>query len=86
MHNYSVNIKDRRYKIFDPAKKQDILHLIKFIIYTITVVKPIFDSLRGFVKKKDYAWFLHPVVCWCMLVIYSSWKLMSWERETFIGE
>lgn len=60
----------RRYKVFDSESKKDNLLLCLFIVYTITIIRPFFDALRGFIKKRDFAWFLHPIVCWSFLYIY----------------
>ncbi len=61
---------NRRYKVFDSSRKRDKLLLLMFVVYTITLVRPLFDSLRGFVRKPDFAWFLHPIVCWLFLISY----------------
>lgn len=60
----------RRYKVFDSANKNDILKLILFVFYTVTIVKPLFDASRGFIAKRDFAWFLHPIVCFMFLYAY----------------
>lgn len=61
---------NRRYKVFDPNNYRDALLLLSFIVYTITILRPLFDAFRGFLKKRDFAWFLHPIVCWCFLYVY----------------
>lgn len=60
----------RRYRVYDPNKRQDNIRLLLFIIFTLTLIKPLFDALRGFVKIKDWAWFLHPMVCILFLYAY----------------
>ncbi len=60
----------RRYKIYDPAKMSDNLKMLKFAVYTVTMVKPLFDSAIGYLKVRDKAWFLHPVACWAFLWAY----------------
>jgi glycosyltransferase involved in cell wall biosynthesis len=57
----------RRYSVYMPS---DTLLLIRFIIYAITIIKPLFDSMRGFKKIRDFAWFLHPFLCFTLVVIY----------------
>jgi glycosyltransferase involved in cell wall biosynthesis len=44
--------------------------IIKFIFYTILIVPVILQSFRGFFKKKDSAWFFHPIACFITLFIY----------------
>ncbi len=60
----------RRYSVYEPPK--DTFNLIKYSIYSATLVKPLYDSMRGFMKIRDVAWFLHPVMCFAMLLIYGS--------------
>lgn len=45
---------------------------IKFTLYTILIFPSIFDSIRGFFKKHDPVWFLHPLFCLITLYIYTS--------------
>lgn len=63
--------KRRRYKLFDWQKNRDRLNLLKFILYTLTFLKPLYDALRGYVKVKDRAWLLHPFVCFIFLFAYT---------------
>lgn len=65
---YFESLKKRRYAVF--MSSQDKAGLLKFIIYTVTFVKPFFDSLKGFIKVRDIAWFLHPFVCFSFLLVY----------------
>lgn len=58
----------RRFSVYEPPK--DTFNLIKYCLYSITFVKPLYDSIRGFMKVPDAAWFLHPAMCFAMLVIY----------------
>lgn len=70
---YFERISKRRYAVF--IWKTDILNLIKFILFSLTFVKPSFDSIRGYLKVKDVAWFLHPIICFSFLIIY-SWAVV----------
>ncbi|MFA5750221.1 MAG: glycosyltransferase family 2 protein [Candidatus Shapirobacteria bacterium] len=45
---------------------------IKFILYTALIIPSLFDSFRGFIKKRDPVWFLHPFFCFITLIIYGS--------------
>lgn len=60
----------RRYLIFDPSKGSHRIRLVLYIAFTVTLLKPIIDSMRGFFVYPDLAWFLHPVVCWIYLYAY----------------
>ena len=48
------------------------LSQIKFIFYTILIFPSLFDSFRGFFRKPDFVWFLHPILCLITLYIYLS--------------
>jgi len=36
---------------------------IKWIFYVILIFPMLFDTIRGFIKKPDSAWFFHPLAC-----------------------
>jgi len=61
----------RRYLIYNPKRFSDNLRLFLFILYTITFVKPLLDSIKGYLLIRDIAWFAHPLVCWVYLYTYS---------------
>lgn len=63
--------KKRRYLIYNSKKLQDNLKLFLFIFYTVTFIKPFVDSLRGYLRVRDRAWFIHPFVCWVYLYAYT---------------
>lgn len=75
LHAYYLREKknnlQRRYFIFNPKKISHIIKLSLFVLYTITFIKPLLDSFRGFVYIRDKAWFMHPFVCWVYLISYS---------------
>ncbi len=64
LHNFSL----RRYSVYDPA--EDRWALLKYIVYTVTLVRPLADSIRGWFRIRDGAWFVHLFMCWAMLYIY----------------
>ena len=51
---------------------RDLVILIGFIIYSITLIGPILKSIAGYIRKPDLAWFWHPVMCVTMVVIYGK--------------
>lgn len=72
MKYYSRDFIDkRRYLTYDAKSFIDNLRLLKFIFFTVTIIIPVYDSIRGYFKVKERAWFLHLPMCWAMLVIYS---------------
>ena len=50
--------------------KSNTIPTIKFILYVILFFPMIIDMIRGFIKKPDIAWFLHPILCLITLFIY----------------
>lgn len=70
----------RIYYVFSWRSKKDIFNLMKFIFFSITIVIPTFEAIRGFMKKRDWAWFLHPVICLVMLFGY-GWSEILWIIE-----
>jgi len=61
---------NRRYKVFDVKNKTDVFNLMRFMFCTIFLIHPFYESLRGYVKIKDKAWFLHPLFCLGILFGY----------------
>ncbi len=42
----------------------------KYLVFTLLIVPLIFQSLKGYIRKPDYAWFFHPIACWITLWEY----------------
>lgn len=71
MNKYYLNsFSSRRYSVYDSA--DDKLKLIWFVFLAVTTVKPLFDSIRGWLKIHDRAWFVHPLMCWAVVWIYGT--------------
>ncbi|MBI4972700.1 MAG: glycosyltransferase family 2 protein [Candidatus Omnitrophica bacterium] len=68
---YFKDFKRRRYKIYDSSKMQDNIKLLLYILYSLTFVKPSYDAFKGFLRVRDIAWFLHPFMCFAMLLCYA---------------
>lgn len=45
--------------------------VFKFILYTLLFIPVFIQAIRGYLVKRDRAWFFHPVACWVTLYIYS---------------
>lgn len=69
-HYYLASDVSRRYLIYDPHSVKSNVQLVAYVIYTVTMVKPFIDALRGFLVIPDIAWFVHPLVCWMYLFAY----------------
>jgi glycosyltransferase involved in cell wall biosynthesis len=44
---------------------------VKYLLYTILIFPLLCQSLKGYLKKPDIAWFFHPLACWITLFVYS---------------
>lgn len=67
---YMDDFSARRYSVF--SLKQDMVNLVLFVFISLTFIKPLFDSIKGFIKVKDVAWFVHPFMCFAMTVVYAQ--------------
>lgn len=52
-------------------------------ITMVTVVKPTYDAIRGFIVIPDVAWFLHPVLCFLIPPMYAGMIVASKTRSIF---
>ncbi len=46
------------------------MKVLKFIVYTITVIPLVSQLLRGYLRKQDMAWLFHIPACWITLNVY----------------
>lgn len=67
MRLYFTDKPRRRYHVYSSSERQK---LLKYLIYSFTFVKPTKDSINGYKKFDDTAWFLHPILCALTAVIY----------------
>ena len=51
--------------------------LVRVSAYMLLFFPVIYDSLRGFLKKPDLAWFFHPIACFGELGIYIYYFIKS---------
>jgi glycosyltransferase involved in cell wall biosynthesis len=56
--------------------------LLLFVAATVTTLPLLVQSLIGYVRKRDRAWWFHPVAAWTTLVLY-GWE---WLRARFRPE
>ena len=63
----------RRYGILS---RKGIVELLLSIIICASVVIPFIDSIRGFRKIRDIAWFLHPILAFSFVAMY-SWVIIT---------
>lgn len=60
-----------------PWQNQNKSGLSKFVLSCITIFPLFYQSLKGFFKKPDLAWFFHPIACFVTLWIYSSETILA---------
>ena len=58
-----------------------LLRKIKLALVCLTFVIPIKDSLRGYLKVRDAAWFLHPVLCCWVFLVYAKLSIEDSFRK-----
>lgn len=59
---------DRTY----PLTKNHLLPTVRFCLYVVTIIPMFYDTIRGFIKKPDTAWFFHPLACLITLYSYGT--------------
>lgn len=57
----------RRFSVYE---SKDFWKLVYFVLISVTIIVPLFDSIRGYAKVRDVAWFIHPLICFTFVVIY----------------
>ena len=62
----------RRYHIVRWNKVGDVGMLGLFVMYSVTIVQPLWLSIRGWLKIRDMAWFVHPVLCFLTTLVYAE--------------
>jgi len=50
---------------------------LKFIVSTLLLFPLLAQALLGYSRKRDLAWFIHPVVCWVTLMTYGLATIRS---------
>lgn len=58
----------RRYSVVMPGDEPQV---VLYTIYSLTLIGPLLESLKGFIRLPDPAWFLHPLMCFFTTVIYT---------------
>lgn len=58
----------RRYRLSLPPSRRDLLW---FLFSTLTIVPLVQESVSGYRRKPDLAWFFHPIACFLVLLVYA---------------
>lgn len=76
----------RKYLVFSWRSNRDILHLLLYGVYSATLIYPLYESIRGYIRIRDKAWFLHPFMSPVMLAAYGfseiRWFFDKWFYKT----
>ena len=67
----------RRWKM---VTRQDLPRLFWFIFSTLTLIYPLYLSVKGYRIIKDKAWFLHLLICLITIGVYGLWILKKLIR------
>lgn len=66
---------------YDWASQSKPSRIIKFSVYCITLVPLFIQAIYGFSKKKDWAWFFHPLACLITFWEYSTSYFLSFFKK-----
>ncbi len=85
---YHLSNRERRHRLY--TKEERVL-LLGVVLISLSFVKPLLDSIRGYKRIRDPAWFLHPIVCAVTVLVYAyaSCKLSltrKWTRKPHARE
>lgn len=72
---YLLKKQKRRYYLIRPG---EIWRPFLFALYSITLVGPLAEGVRGYVVIRDPAWFAFPIFCLSITFIYTEAMLRSW--------
>lgn len=60
----------RKYLVFNWHSTEDWVRLFVYMFFSLTLIQPLIFSIQGYKKIPDIAWFLHPVMCFIMVIGY----------------
>lgn len=78
---YSPSNIKRKYFVFNFP--HDLIRLTFIILSTITIIIPLMRAIKGFVKYRDVAWFLHPFVLLVFLATYGLETIRSFIKNLY---
>lgn len=74
----------RTYHVMNWSSPRDRRNLFKYVLFSLTFIQPLFVSIRGYLKIREPAWFLHPITCFLMVVAY-GWSEVKWRAKHVWG-
>lgn len=66
--NMRLYMELKKYRTY--AYNMNSLKLLRAIFLMMTFLYPFYQSINGFIKKPDRAWFLHPIFCFTVPILY----------------
>lgn len=79
---YDQNRSQRKYLVFNWDSHRDRINLTKYIIFSFTFIIPLIESVRGYTRIRDQAWFLHPLICFVVVISYAISEI-KWFLKKF---
>lgn len=67
---------------FHMVSGRNIFRLVWAIIASISIIVPLFESIRGWLKVRDRAWFLHPLMALGFVFIY-AWVIIEHHARRY---
>lgn len=80
---YLKDLSHRRFLLY--KKERDRKKIILYSLYSLTVVCPTIEAIKGYLKVPDFAWFFHPLVCFCIFWIYCL-SVINWQFWHHLGK
>lgn len=68
---------ERTYTYGQSNSKSLAFSIFKFILSCVLVVPLLYQSIKGYIRKPDWAWFAHPFLCWITLLMYGYGTITS---------
>lgn len=79
---YFQDLKKRRWSVFSQG---DELKIVFFVLYSLTFIGPLCESVRGFRKIPDIAWFVYPLMCVGTTFVYGyvtlKYKMLGYIKK-----
>ncbi len=65
----------RLYLVFNRHSLADIMRLVIYMVFSVTVVPMLLFSVVGFLRHPHISWFFHPFVCFWEVIVYTISEL-----------
>jgi glycosyltransferase involved in cell wall biosynthesis len=76
-------LRDQRFRRYVWVKNwQEKIKIFGYIVYSLTLIGPLLEAFNGWRKKRDSAWFWHPLMCFSMVWVYGLALVMKLFSKT----